>query len=623
MVRTFLPLLLVASLLVPSLAQAERPPAPELLPKDTLAYLRIRDTQKLVTSFNETALGKISQEDKIRPLIADLYGSAAEAFTEVEDEVGASLDEILKVPQGEIVVAMVAPRVGPPVLVVIIEAGDQMPAAEKLLESGENALANEGLTRTTETYGDTELIIHTPAGDRDPLVHFIKEETIVITTNADVSKVLLDVWNGNMPEPDEIAEDDSEDAPPPFEPLVKNDQYVTIMRRCSGTKDDPAQLTFFVDPIGLYRVASRGNAGAQVGLALLPVLGLDGFEALGGSITFAAEDFDMITHLHVKLSEPRTGVIEMLAMKADDTTPEKWVPGDVASYTTLNWDADKTYNKLEELYDSFRGEGALSAAVKNNISDQIDVDFEEEILANFGGRMTYVTWYERPARIGSEAALIGIRLKDPKAFAPTMEKLTDKYRDNLEKKGYGGVTNRHLMRNELASVTAEDDADVTARHRRRADRRRRRQETFRTLRPSPCFAVLDDYLIVTDRTTFLNKVISTNSDASETLANELDFKLIASKIKRQIGGAKPGFITFSRPEEGFKVLYEMATGDETRQNLASAAEDNGFFGALNGALERNELPPFSVLAQYLAPAGGMIVNDETGIHYTNFMMKRK
>ena len=278
---------------------------------------------------------------------------------------------------------------------------------------------------------------------------------------------------------------------------------------------------------------------------------------------------------------------------------------------------------LEQLYDSFRGEGAMAAAVKSNISDQIEVDFQTEMLDNFGDRMTYVTWYERPARVGSEAALIGIRLSDPKAFQPTFEKLTDKYRDNLEKKSYGGVTYWELKRGPLAEVPAEDDPEATDRDRRRAERRRNGQETFRTLRPSPCFAVLDDYLIIADRTTFLHNAIVTNSDASSTLAKELDFKMIASKIKRQVGGAKPGFITFSRPEEGFKVLYEMATGDETRKRLAGAAEDNEFFGALNGALERNELPPFSVLAQYLAPAGGMVVSDETGIHYTGFVMKRK
>ena len=44
---------------------------------------------------------------------------------------------------------------------------------------------------------------------------------------------------------------------------------------------------------------------------------------------------------------------------------------------------------------------------------------------------------------------------------------------------------------------------------------------FRQLRPSPCVAILDDYLIVCDRTSLFEKVVVTKSDASLSLANEL------------------------------------------------------------------------------------------------------
>ena len=40
-------------------------------------------------------------------------------------------------------------------------------------------------------------------------------------------------------------------------------------------------------------------------------------------------------------------------------------------------------------------------------------------------------------------------------------------------------------------------------------------------------------------------------------------------------------------------------------------------------LKDNPLPAFSVLAKYFAPGGGMMVNDETGIHYMTFTLKRK
>jgi hypothetical protein len=45
--------------------------------------------------------------------------------------------------------------------------------------------------------------------------------------------------------------------------------------------------------------------------------------------------------------------------------------------------------------------------------------------------------------------------------------------------------------------------------------------------------------------------------------------------------------------------------------------------ALYDALEANPLPPFSEIAKYLAPGGGMLVSDETGLHYTAFALRRE
>jgi hypothetical protein len=102
----------------------------------------------------------------------------------------------------------------------------------------------------------------------------------------------------------------------------------------------------------------------------------------------------------------------------------------------------------------------------------------------------------------------------------------------------------------------------------------------------------------------------------------LDFKLIANKIQRQQGETKAGMISFNRPEEGFRALYELATASSTQSRLAAASENNGVFRALNGALNNNPLPPFAVLARYLAPGGALVTDDETGIHYTAFTLRR-
>ena len=117
-----------------------------------------------------------------------------------------------------------------------------------------------------------------------------------------------------------------------------------------------------MDPITAFSRLSRGNTGAQTVLALFPALGLNGIQGAGGSITFATEEFDALTHLHLLLDSPRKGVLELLALKSGDTTPETWVPADAASYMTVNWDLAQTYSKFASLFDSIRGEGALASS---------------------------------------------------------------------------------------------------------------------------------------------------------------------------------------------------------------------------------------------------------------------
>ena len=135
------PLAALASLftciwLTSPLAVAQRPSAPKLLPKSTLAYVRVADSRELVDSFMQTATGKLAQDEKIKPLVMHLYGSAAQAFAQIEEQVGVSLGELLKVPQGEMCGALVGREDGEPAFVALLEVGDQLPVARRLLERG-------------------------------------------------------------------------------------------------------------------------------------------------------------------------------------------------------------------------------------------------------------------------------------------------------------------------------------------------------------------------------------------------------------------------------------------------------------------------------------------------------
>ncbi|HUG69485.1 MAG TPA: DUF3352 domain-containing protein, partial [Pirellulaceae bacterium] len=475
---------------------------------------------------------------------------------------------------------------GRPQPVAFFDVGDHLFAAEQVIESAETALAEQGATRTTKLVGNTEIVIQTMPGDRQRRVaYFVREGVIGLSSDEEMLAQVLGVWDG-----DEVNS------------LADNRTFTAIMKRSVGFKEEPPQITWYVDPISLAKRATRGNFSAQAGISLITGLGFDGVKAIGGSLILATDEFDGIFHTHLMLENPRNGALKMIAFEAGEVTPEPWVPKDAASYTSLNWNVDKTYTELTRLYDTFRGEDAWENQVVERVRKSLDVDLEKEIIDALEGRATLVTWMQRPARINSQSMLVAFKLNNPDQFRGTLDRVGAKFPERLRSKTYGGVT-YYQTETRGRGRNGQPDAEIVR-------------------IPTPCLAVLGDYLLITDSEKFFEQVVITQSDASLSLAHELDFKLIANKIQRQQGETKAGMISFNRPEEGMRAMYELATASSTQSRLAAASENNRVFRALNGALTNNPLPPFAVLARYLAPGGALVTDDETGIHYTAFTLRR-
>jgi hypothetical protein len=196
-----------------------------------------------------------------------------------------------------------------------------------------------------------------------------------------------------------------------------------------------------------------------------------------------------------------------------------------------------------------------------------------------------------------------------------------KFPDTFEEKRYANATYYEM-----------DAAAMRQRRRRRADAEgteapsgdaQPEREGPVQARIQPCMGIVGDYLLIADRPSFFEKVVAAKKDGSQSLASDLEYKIIASKIRRQPGGAHPAMVTFDRPEMAMRMVYDLVESEDTRQQLADRAAENDFFSAVDKALRDNPLPPFGVLQKYMAPAGGMITDDETGIHYMGFSLRRE
>lgn len=564
-------------------AQAERPACYQLLPSKTLAYVRVADVKELGEKFNETAVGRMIQQQQLKSLTQQLFEEAEVAFTPVAEEIGLTIAELLAIPQGELAAAVTAPPNGFPAPVLMMDIEGQEANAQKLLDVLSLKLEEEGFIHAVERIGRVELSIHEQGDERwTGIISFQRDSMLVVTSNIHIARQIIAAWDG----------DDEQLV------LQDNADFADVMRHSKGPRGAAPQIRWFVDPVSLAKVSFRGNMAAQTGLAMLPVVGADGILALGGSITMASDEYDAFVQAHLITAEPRTGVLAALAMTSGDPTPEDWVPHDVASYQTMYWNFDRTLAEATVLYNSFRGEEAFANEIIKKVNAQLDIDVEEQVLDALDGRLSLATWFTKPARINGAAYLGGVRIKEDVAFKATIEHVVQNSDNNLEEETFAGVTIYSVP------IAGDEDPDGPLIH-------------------QFCFAVLDNYLLLSNNPNHIERAIVARNNPSKSLQNELDFKLVASKARRQPGGKSPGRFVFDRPEESFRMLYDLATAESTRERLADGAEGNELLGKLNRALEDNPLPPFASLRKFFAPTGAIMTADDTGFHYIGFGLRRK
>ncbi len=581
--------------------------APALFPERTLAYLRIDNVKEMKEALGRSTMGKLSNDEKVKPILMEFYGSLVNSTEAIREVTGLNLEEMLSIPTGELAVALlpsdqmtartrtrrteqgnqeVRVELSQPSVALMMDAGEEIAGVQLLLERMQAQLPPE-MEHTEAKLGS--LTIHqyaNPDKAEEQFGYFIDQGVFVGCSSIKALERLAKKWSG-----------ESVDWPS----LSENRQFTSIMGRCVGTQGERPHASFFLDPLALIRQLSPPSATSAMVFAVLPSLGLNDIQALGGSIILSPPDFDSINHFHVLLGSPRRAILALLRPKSGSTTPENWVPASSASYMTLNWDAASTIKGIEQLYNQFQGDDALQNQVFARVSKTLDLDFRKDILDNLEGRFTLVQGFTRPVRINSGSNVWAIRVKNPEHINKNvLPKLIDLLRKRVE------ITNETF--GPLQAYVFEPG-------------RRRQSESMRL--PEVCITMVDDYVLVSDSKYMMTELANCIKSPDDRLSEAIEFQMISDRIKAQLQGKECAAVTYSRPEESLQMFYELARDPGNRERLRGMSEGNGFFQALLAALEKHELPEFSVIAKYLAPTGGFLVEEETGLHYTAFGLRRE
>ncbi len=615
--RFLMPLVLafvtIASQLT-ALGQADpnsRPATQDLLPDTTVVFVQLDNFKDFASKIRESSFGKMTQDEAVAPLVEGLWEEANFAYSDIEAEIGLSMDDITALPSGEMTFAVIAPRRKDPEFMMILELDDESPALDKAMDRGRDLILEATGEKTKTEQTDDGFDIESFNVDGRNIKFFRKDGLIVGSTSEDELNAFIDRWMGR-----EV---------PKVRPLSENRKFITIMNRCKGTKEIKPEGRFYADPITLIKSATRGDFATQTAIAFFPVFGIDGFNGIGGSMLLSEDDFESVMHTHILLANPRKGLFEMIAPKPTSYEPEPWIPHDASGYLTTSWDVDQMMAELAKLVDTVSGtEGLLEDQIEENVNQNLQLDLNEDILAHLTGRVTLAQWVVPPIKLNSQVNVLAFELKDAEAFEESMNSLVDLANGDSDDDDERIVSSEYKGVKIWAQSAERMERRMKARRERRAERRRERGEEEDDFEvdfnmPQPAFCILDNFLLISfERPAAIEHAIDANQGDIELLVDNAEYSSTAKKMARMLKSDMPCAIAYQNPKETIRALVEYARSENAKSWLGRGAEDNKYLKGLQGRLDDNPIPEFEKLEQYFRPAGWYMTSDDTGYHILAF-----
>ena len=580
------PSLAAAALLVaPAFAAADDPvPAAKRLPPVTYGFVSVPDVTEAKARFDATAAAGVFTDPalaEVREMIAEKFGEAGEAL---RNRLGVTLEELAAVPTGEVTFAVV--QTGPRQVAVVglLDYGQSRDTVDALLEKAEDALDENGLTRSEEPFEGTEVVVWTaPAPEVDEFAenynpnapkpepqrfgYFLKDSYLVVASDPTALEAVLVRWDGTH-----------------GSTFADSDAFSYIADRTKSDGREPV-LLWYADVMGSVRSAvlgsGQGGMPAQLALSYLPVLGIDEFKAVGGSMDWATEDYASVGKV-VLYADRTDRALGLFTFPPAPTAPPAWVPADAASYAAFNWDLAGAYDAVRATYDSMIGSGEFDRFIAERSADRdLPVDIEADLIDAFSGKIELVSYPIAPEVLAEsvesgeqppQPVVIALGLKDPRKLSELLEKSVA---------GSGGeLSSRDFRGTPVYEAANPSDGQRFG------------------------FAVSGDTLLLSPDVTRLESALRGPADAP----------LVQSETFREAVTTMPAavsILTFSDQTGQAETFYNMF-----RDGTLAEQAPGGQGEALKNVADA--LPPFDAVRKYLGLSAGYLVPDEHGALWVSF-----
>ncbi|MEX2169422.1 MAG: DUF3352 domain-containing protein [Pirellulales bacterium] len=559
---------------------AERPSAMKLFPADTFVFVRSPNARELIDKLKDSSTGRMAADPAVAPLLGDLYSSANELYEEnVAEEIGGiSLEELRELPQGEIAFGIVGRPGQTPAGLLLIDFGDQADNAKGAMEKLTAKAIEEGAEHSVEKIGGEDVQVWGP--NEDQMVGVVQRGSVVLAANdRGVLARVLATW-------DRAISGESNDLSEPT--LAQNANFVAVIRECYREGEPPPQLVLFVDPINMVKSFVPGNPQLRIAVATFPALGIDGLLALGATLSVSTENWDSLIHAHVLLDNPRAGVIRLFKFGPGKAKPPSYVPVGLETYTAIKIEPQALFDEIAKLVDKFRHEGSFRELVAAGTDERLGIKFEQELLPQLTGQTHWMSGFDSSIAPGGKM-ILAAEVVDAEEFRKLMDMVIAKYPDSFEERSFGGVDYHALLPRWLRDLEEE-------------------QRPF-----LPCVAIIGSTVVWSQSEGVMQQMIEAEQGTQPRLADSIEYRLVSSQLAKLARGFEPIWFSFRDNEATLEHWYGLATSERAQEFLTREQEDETA-NRFSEVFRKNQLPPFEVLAKYLAPAGSVAYDTDTGFH---------
>lgn len=590
----------------PARAQEERPSAMALFPHETVLFIRTADAREAIEQLRKTTGFQMARDPELAPFFESLRTSAQDAYQEhARDRLNVEFEDLTRLPQGELAFAIVERKGEKPAFLLLGDFREEVHTATQLLESAKTRAVERGGAASEEQFRADTVTTLRPKNDQREAIGVVQRGAVfVASTDPDLLRSVLDRWDGvpiTGPAADDVDEEQlagADAAPRYLEPLDNNRAFASSLRECLVGRDEPPQAIVFADPIGLFRANSSSNMGLRMGLAMLPQLGVDAIEGGAAAMWLATDKWDSLLRAHLLIDNPRTGAVRVVRLGQGDLTPPECVPTSIASYVTLHTDPQQIFDDIEQVVDRFTSEGRFREMVKRRVSDQVGVDIPDELLPLLTGRLTLVGGMDSEIESIQNFTFTILEVNDEEKTWEVLKKVVQKTPEFM-----GKPVEKTFGETRYIAVEREDGG----------------RGPGPWAEATPVYTVMGGAWVSGFSESVLKTLIEAQEGTTPRLRDALQFKLVASRVKRLAGEHQVGVLVYGNPEASLRHWRQLAGSPDTASRLENAK--NPFAGALQKALEAGEMPPIEQLTKYASPNGSVIYDTPTGFHYISFQFR--